>query len=75
MLVAILGLGLDVLPERTGWLAVASLLAIVVFSVTAAFTLGPVLWVEAVVLLAVISLWLADLAMLFSSRAAVGATV
>jgi hypothetical protein len=66
VLVAVLGLGLDVLPSRAGWLALVSIVAIVVFSVTAAITLGPVLWVEAVAMLAVISLWLASLATTFA---------
>jgi hypothetical protein len=67
VLVAILGLGLEVLPSRTGWLAVLTLVTIVVFSVTAAVTLGPILWVEAVLLLAVISVWLGSLAGAFAA--------
>jgi hypothetical protein len=66
VLVAVLGLGLDVLPSRIGWLALASVAAILVFSLTAAITLGPVLWVEAVAMLAVISFWLAGLATTFA---------
>jgi len=65
VLVAVLGLTLGVLPSRTGWLALASIVAIVVFSITAAITLGPLLWVEAVVMLAVIGLWLASLTTAF----------
>jgi hypothetical protein len=71
VLTAILGIAMDVLPDRTGWLAVATLVAIVVFSLTAAITVGPVLWVEAVALLAIISLWLGSLATMLAGGAAV----
>jgi hypothetical protein len=71
VLVATLGIGLGVLPSRTGWLAVLTLAAIVVFSATAAVTLGPVLWVEAVLMLAVISLWLGSLAAAFAAGSAI----
>jgi hypothetical protein len=71
VLVAILGLGMGALPSLTGWLAVLTLVAIVVFSVTAAITLGPVLWVEAVALVAVMSLWLGSLATTFADGASI----
>jgi hypothetical protein len=71
VLVAILALGLGVLPSLIGWLAVLTLVAIVVFSVTAAITLGPVLWVEAVGLVAVMSLWLGSLATTFADSASI----
>jgi hypothetical protein len=71
VLVAILALGMGVLPSRTGWLAVLTLVAIVVFSVTATVTLGPVLWVEALCMLAIVSAWLGTLAMTFTDVALV----
>ena len=71
VLTAILALAMAVLPDRTGWLAIATLAAIVVFSVTAAITMGPVLWIEAVALLAIISLWLGSLATTFATGASV----
>jgi hypothetical protein len=71
VLVAILALGTGVLPSRTGWLAVLTLVAIVVFSVTAAVTFGPVLWVEAVALVAIMSLWLGSLATTFAEGASI----
>jgi hypothetical protein len=71
VLIAILGLGMGALPSLTGWLAVLTLVAIVVFSVTAAITLGPVLWVEAVGLVAVMSLWLGSLATTFADSASI----
>ena len=45
VLLAVLALGLGVLPGRTGWLAVATLVTIVALSVIAAITLGPPAWV------------------------------
>jgi len=71
VLTAVLALGFDVLPDRVGWLAVAALVAIVVFSMTAAITMGPVLWVEAIALLAILALWLGSLATTFADVATV----
>lgn len=69
-LVAVLALGAGVLPASTGWLAVATLVAIVLVSVTAAVTRGPLLWIGSVALLVAISTWLASLATTFGSNAA-----
>jgi hypothetical protein len=71
VLTAILALGMNVLPDRTGWLALAMILAIVVASVTAAITTGPVLWVETTVLVAIMALWLGSLATTFADGATV----
>jgi hypothetical protein len=71
LLTAILALGMGVLPSRVGWLAVATLVAIVVCSVTAAITTGPVLWIETFTLVAILVLWLGSLASTFADGAAV----
>lgn len=70
VLVAVLALGAGVLPASTGWLAVATLVAIVLVSVIAAVTRGPLLWIGCVALLVAISAWLAGLATTFGSNAA-----
>ncbi len=70
VLVAALSLGGGVLPSSTGWLAVATLAAIVVISAIAIVTRGPVLWVAGVGLLVAISAWLAGLATTFGGGAA-----
>jgi hypothetical protein len=62
VLVALLALSGGVVPRSVGWLAVASLGAIVACSLLAAFTRGPVLWVATIGLVAVMSAWLAALA-------------
>ena len=69
VLVAALSLGSGVLPSTTGWLAVATLVAIVAVSVIAVVTQGPVLWVAGVGLLVAISGWLAGLATSFGVSA------
>jgi hypothetical protein len=73
VMVAALSLGGGVLPPLTGWLAVATLAAIVASSAIAALTRGPVLWVAGVVLVGVIGAWLANLATTLGGRAVVGA--
>jgi hypothetical protein len=70
VLIAVLSLGSGVLPSTTGWLAVATLAAIVVLSIVAVVTRGPVLWVAGVGLLVVISAWLAALASSLGASAA-----
>ena len=70
VLVAVLALRAGILPASTGWLAVATLVAIVLVSVVAAVTRGPLLWVGSVALLVAISAWLAGLATTFGSNAA-----
>jgi hypothetical protein len=67
VLVAILALGAHVLPPTVGVLAVASLVSIVVLAVLSTVTLGPALWVGAVVLVAVVSAWLGSLALAFTA--------
>ena len=62
VLVAVLALSSGVVPRPVGWLAVASLGAIVACSVIAAVTRGPVLWVATIGLVVVMSAWLAALA-------------
>jgi hypothetical protein len=69
VLVAALSLGGGVLPPLTGWLAIASLAAIVAFSAIAVVTRGPVLWIGSVVLLGVIGAWLTSLATTLGDRA------
>ena len=59
----VLAFGVKVIPSEIGWSAAAMLAAIVVYSLIAVVTLGPVLWVASVVLLLVISAWMALLAM------------
>jgi hypothetical protein len=62
VMVAVLSLGSGVLPATTGWLAVATLVAIVVVALIAIVTQGPVLWIAGVVLMVALSAWLAGLA-------------
>jgi hypothetical protein len=62
VMVAVLSLGSGVLPSTIGWLAVATLVAIVVVSLVAIVTQGPVLWIAGVVLVVALSAWLAGLA-------------
>lgn len=71
LLVAILSLAGGVLPRPVGWLAVASLGAIVAMSVIATFTRGPLLWVAAIALVAALSAWLVALANALSESPAV----
>lgn len=67
-LVAVLSLGIGNLPVDVGWLAIAVLLGIVVFSVIGAITAGPILWVAGISLLVVIAVWFATLASAFAAR-------
>jgi hypothetical protein len=78
VLLAVLALGLGILPGRTGWLAVATLVSIVALSVVAAITQGLPAWVAGVALVTAMSALFADLALQLGSRtatSAVGATV
>lgn len=68
-LVAVLSLGAHVLPAATGWLAVASLAGVVVLSVVASLTLGPLLWASGVALGAILAAWLGSLAVAFAALA------
>jgi hypothetical protein len=67
VLVAVLSLAGGLLPSTVGWLAVASLGMIVATGVVAAMTMGPLLWVACVALLAVLGAWLASLAIAFAA--------
>ena len=71
VLVAMLGLGPHVLPAEVGWLAVAVMAAIVVSSLVAIVTTGPVLWIATVGLVIVVSAWMGGLAVAVGSRAGV----
>jgi hypothetical protein len=71
LLVAVLGLGSDVLPREVGWLAAACLAAIVLMSLVFLVTQGPALWVACLGLLVVLSAWLARLAVALGERAGV----
>ena len=73
VLVAVLALGLGVLPGRTGWLAVATLVTIVALSVLAAITLGPPTWIAGIALVTTMSALFADLALQLGSRAVASA--
>jgi hypothetical protein len=75
VLVAILSLGSGALPSTIGWLAVATLAAIVVLSIIAVVTSGPLLWVGGAGLLIVISAWLAGLATWLGASAITAASV
>lgn len=74
VLVAILSLGSGVLPSTVGWLAVATLAAIVIVSIVAAVTRGPILGVVSVALLITVSAWLASLASWLGASATTAAT-
>ena len=67
VLVAVLALVSGVLPRPVGWLAVATVVAIVAEGVIAALTQGPALWVASIVLVVVLVAWLASLASAFGS--------
>ena len=67
LLVAVLALGPGVLPAPVGWLAVLVLLAIVATGLVATVTLGPVLWVVSLGLVAALVAWLASLALAFAA--------
>ena len=73
VLLAVLALGMGVLPSRTGWLAVTTLVTIVALSVVAAITLGPPTWIAGIALVAATSALFADLALELGSRAATSA--
>ncbi len=68
VLVVVLSIGIGSLPVGVGWLAIAVLLGIVVFSVIGAITTGPFLWAAGVSLLVVIAAWFAILASAFAAR-------
>jgi hypothetical protein len=74
VLVAILSLGSGVLPSTVGWLAVATLAAIVIVSIVAAVTRGPILGVVSVALLITVSAWLASLASWLGASATTAST-
>src|SRR5689334_11240301 len=65
----VLGLGAHAIDPAIGWTALAALATIVVFSLIAVVTLGPALWVASVVLLLVLSGWMAALAKDLLARA------
>jgi len=73
LLVAVLSLAMGILPSTVGWLAALTLVMVVVESVTAAITLGPLLWVASVVLVVAISGFFAALATTFASSATLAA--
>jgi hypothetical protein len=54
----VLSFGVKAVPLAVGWSAAATLAMIVVFSLIAVVTLGPVLWVACVALLAALSAWM-----------------
>jgi hypothetical protein len=54
----VLAFSAGAIPASIGWTALASLVMIVVFSVVAMITMGPALWVAAVVLIGVLAAWL-----------------
>jgi hypothetical protein len=74
VLVAVLSLASGVIPSTVGWLAVATLAAIVVLSIVAVVTRGPVLAVASVAMLIAVSAWLASLASWLGANAATAAT-
>jgi len=71
---AVLGLGRGILPASLGWFAVATIALIVVMSVVAAVTQGPLLWAAAIGLVVALSAWIAGLATTFGSVAATAAS-
>jgi hypothetical protein len=70
VLLAVLALGMGVLPTRTGWLAVGTIAGVVALAVLSAITLGPPTWIAGVALVTVLSALLADLGLLFANGAA-----
>jgi hypothetical protein len=62
VLVAVLSLASGVLPSSVGWLAVASLVGIVLLAAVAALGQGPLLWAMGIGLVVVLGAWLASLA-------------
>jgi hypothetical protein len=74
VLVAVLSLASGVMPSTVGWLAVATLAAIVVVSIVAVVTRGPALGVASVAMLIAVSAWLASLASWLGANAATAAT-
>lgn len=67
VLVAVLSLASGVLPSSVGWLAIASLVGIVLLAVVAVVTQGPLLWAVGIGLVVALSAWLAALANALSS--------
>jgi hypothetical protein len=55
----VLAFGSHALVPAIGWSALASLAMVVIFSLVAAATMGPAMWVASIVLLLAISAWLA----------------
>jgi len=70
VLVAVLSLSAGALPTTVGWLAALSLAAVVAEAVIAAITMGPLLWVASVALVAVFGGFFATLASTFAASAA-----
>ena len=58
----VLAFGVGAVPQLIGWTAAAMLATIVLFSLIAAVTFGPAMWVASIVLLLAISTWMAVLA-------------
>ena len=54
----VLAFGAGAIPASIGWTALASFVMIVAFSVVAMITMGPALWIAAVVLIGVLVAWL-----------------
>jgi hypothetical protein len=73
VLLAVLAFGLGVLPNRTGWLAVATLVAVVALAATAAIPPTLATGVTGIALIVGMGALLADLALLFAARASAGA--
>jgi hypothetical protein len=65
----VLAFGTHGVAPAIGWTALAALGAIVVFSLIAVVTLGPVLWVASIVLLLAISAWMGAMSMDLLGRA------
>lgn len=75
VLVAVLSLSAGALPTTVGWLAALSLAAVVAEAVIAAITMGPLLWVASVALVAAFGGFFATLASTFAASAAAASLV
>jgi hypothetical protein len=71
VLTVVLSLASGVLPDRVGWLAIASLVSMVVLAVTATVGFWTGVWVDGLVLLILFGAWMAELARAFSAGAVV----
>ncbi|OGO59525.1 MAG: hypothetical protein A2V85_09320 [Chloroflexi bacterium RBG_16_72_14] len=71
--VAILALGLGVLPAHVGWLALGVIVLSAGLTVIAGAGTGPTMWIAAVALLAVLAGWMASLGMTLLDRGAAAA--